>query len=301
MDKTTALLIPIDARKKSNGIPHFFEHLLLNELRMNPPSLVYGYTTEDYIILYGDNLRHSVSIKRIENMQFGSSAIASEKIFMSKEIRKAKDSIDEKFFTKVWGNTIYEESPLGKLKQIESITKGDLIQFRNEILKRPVYFYYENGSLHEVNRLTARPGTYREKFEIMKNREMSFNNKCYIVCFLKGDAGEIYMVSKILTLKNPRKHIQLSVKKKMMALILEGGIQFPGDQEIEVLKEEAYDEIKEIAVEIDKSFVERATKELESKYFYNVSWSYRIKKIFAIPTSRIISILNNLHKKQNEV
>jgi hypothetical protein len=137
----SVVLIPIGSVKESIcGITHLFEHLLITELE-SYQCYAEGHTTEDYIMLYGININHSIFLKALQNMDFNCRSITRQKKSIMEEVRSCKRKPEENFFKKVWRNTQYAKSPLGTIQGITQITKCDLQNMQKAITKMPFFFY----------------------------------------------------------------------------------------------------------------------------------------------------------------
>ncbi len=257
--------------------------------------IIKGFTVEDYIFLYCQNTDAEKFIETIKNIKITASELSKLKLILKKEIQKKTNTENEKFFKRIWKKTIYEKSPRGDLKLIDKINIKDIMNLKYKVLKMPLYFY---GGNNKVNILNGKINYKKNnnQFNVLYNRYIFHKNTHYNIIYFINEIEKIYIIEKILQQKNPTKHIQISEKRKMSALILEKNCVFPQISEINFLKEKALEKLKTEINQIKKNFCERALNELESVFFYNIHWVKRIKKLFNISENDIIRIIKKVEK-----
>jgi len=282
-------LIPFgSAREKFNGLSHLFEHFLI--ANFYKIGIRAGFTTEDYIMFFFEKMHPGYFISRLKKLGFNKEIIESEKERIKEEIYKKKLDNEERFFKIIWQNTIYSKSPIGNVADVNKISVKDLEKLRKEILKMPLYFFKRNGSVIIFRRSSNKK---RKEIEIkITHRKHEFKKRFYDVYYFNGESEKLFLLKNMLQLVNSNKHIQLSEKKKMSALIIERGSCFMNKSDFAKLRETA---IREIATNLDRmNFYEKAIKELESIYFYRETWSKRVNKIFKINDEDLLIIEKKL-------
>ncbi|MBE0461276.1 MAG: hypothetical protein IBX60_06550 [Candidatus Aminicenantes bacterium] len=162
----------------------------------------------------------------------------------------------------------------------------------------PLYFFKRNGSVIIFNRSSNK----KRKYMGLKitHRKHEFKKRFYDVYYFNGESEKLFLLKNMLQLVNSKKHIQLTEKREMSALIIEKGCIFPKDYEINPLKVNALVEMKKEIERIRNNFLERALNELESIYFYNKSWVERIDKLLHTSSDDIINIMNKIEILTNE-
>jgi len=284
-----ASLIPFgSAREKFNGLSHLFEHFLI--ANFYKIGIRAGFTTEDYIMFFFEKMYPGYFIGRLKKLGFNKEIIESEKEKIKEEIYEKKLDNEERFFKIIWQNTIYSKSPIGNVTDVNKISVKDLEKLRKEILKMPLYFFKRNGSVIIFNRSSNK----KRKYMGLKitHRKHEFKKRFYDVYYFNGESEKLFLLKNMLQSVNSKKHIQLSEKKKMSALIIERGSRFLNKSDFAKLRETA---IREITKKSDRmNFYEKAIKELESIYFYNKSWVERIDKLLHTSSDDIINIMNKI-------
>lgn len=290
-DFDTALLIPIgSSQEKIYGISHLFEHILISEIKNTG-----GFTTEDYIFLYGNNINFEKFLDALMKIEMDKINLKRQKDIIKKEIERNKNARNEKFFKKTWEKTIYEKSPLGTVKSVEKINIKDLIYLKEEVLNLPLYFYNKRNKLNVINgKIINRKSN--GKFCILFNKNFSYEDILYKVIYFKNEIEKMFVVEKILQLKNPERYIQISEKREMNAFIMEKNCLFPDLCEIISLREKVLKNLKKEIYQIRQNFLEIALNELESIYFYNIPWDERIDRLFHVSNNDILELINEIRR-----
>lgn len=290
-----AFLLPVgSACEDIRGISHLFEHLLIGTL-INHLVYTSGYTTEDYIICFCSHISPPEVVKIIEDIKVNKNEIRINIKKLIEEIKTERLKDEELFFQKVWRNTKYQKTPLGSIQDIKKITIGNVVNFRKRILQKALYFYDPDSGInvfnHAIKEEVNTPG-----FKIISMLEIRHKEKFYDVFYIKGEMEAFFLLEKILKIRNPGKHIQISEKKEMSSIIIEKGSKLPEMNEIDKLSEDAFVYIENEINDIKNNFVERALNELESIYFYNKSWIDRVNTLFKTKKSRISGIITELRR-----
>lgn len=290
-ESSLLILIPGgSAHENINGLSHLFEHLLIAELIDLAPETnnkITGYTTEDYILILIYGMNHNQVLKAIKKMDPDIDRLAVEKEIIIDEIESHKTGESENFFRFAWKDTIYEKSPWGKTKEVKSLTREHIKQFKKQVLDKDIYFYPDREKIHSLKKTTSAKKinvTYTNK----KNQH--HNGSRYDIFYFTHGIEQLFLLEIILEILYPKKHIQISEKKELCALIIEEGVHFPTYTLIRYLKEKALLKIKKEIINIKKDFFSRGINELESLYFYNQSWSYRQKILNNIDPEDLMKI-----------
>jgi len=96
-----AFLFPSgSSNDKINGISHLFEHFMIKKIHAK-----FGFTTEDYFIIFTNNLSDFEMAESIKRMVFDNNELRKEKILLIKEIEKKK-MIPGRFSLKIFGKNL---------------------------------------------------------------------------------------------------------------------------------------------------------------------------------------------------
>jgi hypothetical protein len=315
-DSLVVCLLPTgSANENINGISHLLEHLLivkfLHTFKVKKPS---GYTTEDYVIMFLPGIPLKKIMETLQGMSIGQRELESHKRILIKEIERESANEQEAFFRFVWHGTGsgYEKSPLGTVEDVHTITVDMLEELRREILKKQLFFYSNSTGLETLNasesenmtdtRVDTLPSSFpgiNVTWRRDKTYQVKGKTRCYNICYFNSHIEAFYLLQQILKALNPGKHIQLSEKKRMSALIIEAGVQFPTANNIEPLREQTLRELDLDLSEIKENFRERALNELESCYFYGKSWQERIRQLFQTTDRQLLSMVREITKCKN--
>jgi hypothetical protein len=219
-----------------------------------------------------------------------------EKMLIQEEVKGNNSNDSENFFRKVWKDTIYMASPLGDMASIERITREDMIRFKERILRDQIYCYdsYENVTIIN-NENSKMKNIYPQGFIYLGSTQIIFKKKSYEIFYFEGRPERLYLLERILKIKNPDKLTQLNEKKKRCALILESKSNFPeNENEISNLMPGALSSIMEDVSSIKSNFSERAINELESAFFYGDRWKNRIDTLLSTQSHEILNIIDIL-------
>jgi len=104
----------------------------------------------------------------------------------------------------------------------------------------------------------------------------------------------MYLLERILRLRNPDRYIKLSEKKDLSAFIIEKGTIFPNTKDLIRLIEYSQKQIWHDIILISNNFYNRAINELESIYFYNLSWQQRIKNFSNVTNFNFIRLYEKI-------
>ncbi len=291
-----ACLLPTgSADEEIKGISHLFEHMLISELdRYGNGLKIRGHTTEDYVILFCMGLNPEGVMDVLQRMRFAAERIAYHKKILIDEIEQESANDEEAFFYFVWQGTEYEKSPLGTVEATAGITPDKMEELRQGVLKKPIYFYRSSAGLEIINgngqMVPASPAP-----NITWRRNISFRERGYDICYFNQHIETFYLLTRVLKNLNPDKHIQLSEKKRMSALVLESGTTFPTARSIGPLRREALKDIDAHLLGIRANERERALNELESVYFYGRSWPERIKDLMATADRHLLELSRHLN------
>lgn len=294
-ESLSVCLLPTgSAREKTRGISHLFEHILIAKISgAYKTGITNGYTTEDYVIIFSANVNSAEVMQILRKMSFEKEEIGYHKQILLQEIERKSVNGEEAFFSFVWQGTVYEKSPLGTAAEVKMVTPAMLEDLREEILKQRLFFYNPAAGLEIVNGHRYRPHP-RPGFDIPRSRSKTFRGKHYDIFYFENCVESCYLLVKILKNLNPGKHIQLSEKKEMSALILEKGTTFPGKHNIEPLRKEARQQLDRDISEIKANKNEIALNELESFYFYGKHWQDRIAELDKTEDRQLLDLAGKL-------
>lgn len=292
-----AFLIPIGAAlEEIPGICHLFEHLLIRRLSKYVEDVV-GYTTEDYMIFICNELSPIGFVEQINRMVPTKEEILLEKMLIIEEIKSSNPIDSEVFFKKVWWDTGYANSPLGSLDGINKIDHKTLERFKKELLKNHIYCYDSCGEVTIINDdISNVHNSNPREFTFLGSTEITFKKNNYENLYFKGEIDRLYLVERILKIKNPGKLIQLSEKRIRCALVLDSKTNFPAnEQETRGLMSVAVKGILKDIEDIKSVFNDRAINELESAFFYGERWENRVERLSKIQCHEILNLLNELN------
>lgn len=284
------------ADEKIRGISHLFEHVLISKIvGKYKPLRIKGLTTEDYVIIYVPGLTSGVIIGILKHMPFEKEEIDHHKQDLLREIKRESPKGEEAFFSFVWRNTAYEKSPLGTTAGIKTVTPGMLEELREEILRKHLFFYNPTTGLEIVNGhgYKQRPS---QGIDTPRRRNTTFQGRCYDIFYFNDHIEPFYLLTGILKNLNPGKHIQLSEKKNMSALIFEKGTIFPGPRNIGSALKETRQQLHRDIAEIKANLSERALNELESYHFYGKPWQDRIVELDRTTERRLLDLVSELSR-----
>ncbi|MCX6579131.1 MAG: hypothetical protein NT166_02985 [Candidatus Aminicenantes bacterium] len=290
-------LLPTGSAAESvEGISHLLEHFLIFELiHRRSGAMVDGHTTEDYVILFCRHLTLENIIETLRSMEFDDAHLEMHKERLKKEIEVKLANREEFFFRFVWEGSDYEKSPLGLADRVDTISGAALDTLRRRLLKEAIFGYTRGGGVTILNSDTVAPVQSRPLPPVpiawVKNKP--FGERWYDICYFNRDIEVFYLLERMLKLLDPDKHIQLSEKKKMSALILEKGTRFPGEQ-VRAVKQNALEQLTVEVSQIKSNFEESALNELESMYFYGSPWSERCRRLFRTTDRRIAELVKKL-------
>jgi hypothetical protein len=231
----------------------------------------------------------------LRKMSFEKEEIDDHKETLLHEIERKSANGEEVFFSFVWQGTAYEKSPLGTAAGVNTVTAGMLEDLREEILKRQLFFYNHASGLEIINGHRYKPPP-RPGFDIPRSRSKTFQGKHYDICYFENCSAPCHLLVRILKNLNPGKHIQLSEKKEMSALILETGTTFPGKHNIGPLRKEARQQLDRDISEIKANKNEIALNELESFYFYGKPWQDRIAELDRTGDQQLLDLTAKLSR-----
>ncbi len=291
---TVCLLAAGAAREKVKGISHLFEHILIDEL-LNEYNFshVCGYTTEDYVILFCKGVTPGKIMETLIRMKFTGEKVLFHKQFLIKEIQKKSINDEEAFFPFLWQGTDYTKSPLGTVGDVISITPGMLEIVRLEILNKAIFFYSSGAGLEIFNEY-GREQPPAAAMNISRRKNKIFRGRRYNIYYFNRCIEALYLHVGILKDINPDKHIQLSEKKSMSALILEIGTKFPTQHDIGLLRKKSLDRLNLEISGIKDSRDERALNELESIYFHGERWEERIERLSRTTDPELLQLVREL-------
>jgi len=281
------------ANEKTKGISHFFEHIFITKLLHNFTfSKISGHTTEDYVMLFCYQITPRKILETLQRMTFEKREVENHKRTLIEEIEMEAFKEEETFFRFVWQETGtgYEKSPLGTIEEVGTVTVDMLGEVREEILKGQLFFYSSPFGLDIINRFEDVKVTGINAWWRNKTYQRKGNNRCYEICYFSNRIEVLYLMVRILKALNPGKHIQLSEKKRMSALIVESGVQFPTLRNIGPLREKALGELERDLAGIKTNINERALNELESVYFYGKRWQERIALLFQTTDRQLLDM-----------
>lgn len=290
-------LLPTGSAAESvEGISHLLEHLLIFELIDRCAGvMIDGHTTEDYVILFCPYLSLENIIQTLRSMVLANANLETHKERLKKEIEAELANREEFFFRFVWEGSDYEKSPLGKADRVDTISGAALDTLRCRLLQETIFGYTQGGGVTILNPAAAAQVQPQPlppvPIDWVKNKP--FGERRYDICYFNRDIEVFYLLERMLKLLNPDKHIQLSEKKKMSALILEKGTRFPIDQ-VKAVKQKALEQITVEVSEIKSNFEESALNELESMFFYGCPWPERCRRLFRTTDLRITELIKKL-------
>ncbi|MBN2260740.1 MAG: insulinase family protein [Clostridiales bacterium] len=262
----TGILIPVGSSNDSIiGTSHLFEHLLLSNFNNSGQ---FGFTTEDYIAIIVKHCEYLYLLDLIRKMRISNKEIRKEKNKIMLEIEEKRKSISEIFFKIIWADTIYQNSPLGCAHSINAIQRLDLIKKKEQILKLPIYTNNKQKEIaYNIKESVARGAL----FTVLFKRSLSINKREYGVIYFLNDLDYLILATEILKIANPNKHIQISIKKKLCAIIIQWGSVFPEYRNMNAFMTKA---IQKMNIEINKmneNVFKRILFSLESFYYYELA------------------------------
>lgn len=280
------ILIPSGSmNEKIPGISHLYEHLLIQQLlgfQDDPDSDISGYTSEDYILLCTTILTPKDFIKAIQNFKPEKHFIFREKRKIKNEIHKKNGDDSERFFQMVWRGTPYEKSPMGTESGIESLDEEALSGFAGQIQAKNLFFYSHPGRLSVKKKKDPIPLTNRRPHPAGWS-----DRPDYSIFFFSRHIEKIHLIRSILQIANPEKHIQVSEKKTLCALVIEKGVKIPPFNHIKGIQKKALIKIEEEVEEMKRDPVSLGINELESIYFLRSSWTQRLKTLRRFTTTDV--------------
>lgn len=291
------------AEEKINGITHLFEHLFIAKLlgRQHPAA---GYTTEDYVLLFCSGISPPEIAALLQRMSIEEGEAEYHKGALIQEIQRESANEEEAFFRFVWQDMDpgYEKSPLGTVEEVGAVTREMLEAVRQGLMKKQLFFYSPFAGLERINpayeaninRHSGRGGQITRR----ENRTYQGNGttRRYSIYYFNGCIEVFYLLERILRQLNPGKHIQLSEKKRMSALIVEADADFPTGRNTGFLRRRALDALKRELEGISANINERALNELESAYFYGKSWEQRIVGLNKTTDRQLLAVVEKLKK-----
>ncbi|HLP46969.1 MAG TPA: hypothetical protein VK469_13530 [Candidatus Kapabacteria bacterium] len=297
INNSCACLLPTGSATESiEGISHLLEHFLIFELIQHYAGVnLDGHTTEDYVILFYRNLTLENIIETLRSMDFDNVRLNTHKERLKKEINVNLTNREEFFFRFVWEGTIYEKSPLGLPERVDMISSEIMDAFRCWLLKEYIFGYTQAGGLKISNPSTDIPFQRQPLPQVpiqFVKKNKHFQDRWYDIYYFNRDSEAFYLLERMLKLLNPQKHIQLSEKKKMSALILEKGICFPTRDQVKTLKKKALAKIIAEISEIESNFEELALNQLESMFFRGYSWPERIEFLLQTTENHLSELLS---------
>jgi len=258
-----------------------------------------AHTTEDYVFITGIITPQQV-MDEFYRLKFDEESLNLQKNCLTDEIIRESPNFREFFFSFAWEGTNYEKSPLGIIEELNPITPDVMETFKQELLMKPVYFYTRDKGIETVENTSCITRQEKESLPFILpvpftwRRDKVFRGVSYDIFYIDRDIEVFYLIERVLKLVNPSKHIQLSEKRKMSALILESGTCMPKQGDIEFLRKKVLEGINEDIESIGKHFRERAVNELESIYFYNKKWEERINELFGVTGTRLSQVFGSL-------
>ena len=303
-----ACLLPTGSALESiDGLSHLLEHYLIKTYYDKDSDInLMGFTNEDYIILFGKKFNAQNLIDTLREMTFTDEPVERTKMGLIKEINAESAKQEEHFFKEIWSGSMYQKSPLGRIPQVEKVSCNDLEVLRSQLMSRQIYIYFLskgvevcNSSINSgqnenaVSPPSPLPSPLPTTFTWRRN--IRFGQRQYHIYYFNRDIESFYLISRVLQFYNPEKHIQLSEKKYMSALIIQNGTEFPGpDVALEKVFEDVFIQMDEEIISIQQNFKELAMNCLESIYFYGVSWEERIQRMKSVSPSQIAKLLNEI-------
>lgn len=296
MNHKISFLLPIgSSNERIKGISHFFEHILITKIQFfHRNAGIIGYTTEDYVILFCSHLNFEKFINTLERFKLEPYELKWHKEILIREIEKKRFEKEEEFFRLVWGNTNYENSPLGNIDEIKTITVKDIDNLNSQVQKTVIFYFSRGTGLKTFNKTGV--GEKILDLNIHLCKSLTYRNKSYNIIYFNGQLEKMILLSKIIRDLNKTKHIQLIEKKALNAFIIEKGTCLPDAYNIADLRESAIKGIENEIKEINRNFNERALNELESIYFYGESWSERISNLFKTSDEQLLKIVKILDR-----
>ncbi|MBE3140297.1 MAG: insulinase family protein [Thermoplasmata archaeon] len=293
-----AVLLPIiESHEKASGISHIIEHLTIlksrNEIVLN------GCTTEDYIFFFSNESSYGRVLDLVQNQWLNRSELEIAKRSVVAEIRRKRRETGEIFFSKVWSGTPYENSPMGTIRSIKSISLDSIKRYLEDLSRKPVYVLTQGNRVLIHGDPSNVHNEARNKLKISRTGRFNYKGNSYRTIYFTNDNETLFLIEHMLFQNNPKKLIQLCEKKSMSALILEEGIVFPKIDELQILKKGALKEIRNIFRKTESNFIERALNRLESMYFQNVPWEKRMKYLFQLPNDQLFNTMRLLQASIN--
>lgn len=300
-----ACLLPTgSASEEVEGISHLFEHIFVKILHNHypysyPKLPAYGHTTEDYVILFCRHFTVEDIMQTLERMNIEEINLENQKDILKEEIKRETSNREEFFFRFVWEGTNYEKSPLGSIARVDTITAAILEDFRRQLISKNILFYSREKGIEILNLSNSENSPAPGKplsLPIAQTWKMNrpFREKWYNIYFFDRDIEAFYLLERVLKELNPARHIQLSEKKRMSALIVEKGADFPLGQNISFLKEKAFEGINKDLADIKANFREQAVNELESVYFYGQQWQDRVARLFNTTENQLSELVKGI-------
>ncbi|MDQ1354429.1 MAG: Insulinase family protein [Acidobacteriota bacterium] len=300
-----ACLLPTgSASEEIEGISHLFEHIFATILHNRCPCAyqklrVHGHTTEDYVILFCSHFTTENILQTLSGMKFAEIDLDYQKQQLKNEIERETSNREEFFFRFVWEGTDYEKSPLGSIARVDTITAAILEDFRRQLINKNILFYSRdkgieilNLSNSETSPVPGKPLSLPIAQSWRKSRP--FREKLYDIYYFNRDIEAFYLLERVLKELNPARHIQVSEKKYMSAMIIEKGAAFPSGQDIRFLEEKAFEGINRDLGDIKANFREQAVNELESVYFYGQQWQDRVVRLFNTTERRLVELVKQI-------
>ena len=292
-------LLPIgSAQENINGLAHLFEHLLVNHIRDSLKRSLFGYTTEDYILIFCQGVDRGDFIKGLKSMKQVPGELLKEQNSVIREIEEKGAQPGEIFFREVWTGTRYEKSPQGTKESITDITFKDITDLKEYILENNIYSFSVTRGIYVS---TSSSLISRQKEKLPANKSFRYRESNYIVHFASDHIKQWQIIEKILQLKNPTFHIQLSQKKEMAALVLEKGCNIPYDSELNFYFDRAVSALLEDFRLLEKKKVQLGVAELRNIYFYNQKWSDYVLLLPKVPKEAIKKKIETLRNHETDI
>lgn len=297
----TGCLLPTgSACEPIHGISHLFEHILVTHLdSLDGHYILKAHTTEDYIFIAGHTSKDQI-LQSIKSLELDQSTLLTHKEQIKEEICKCSNYLRENFFSTIWQGTSYQRTPLGSVETIESITISHIQDLIKTVLNNPIFFYTHLNEV-ETNFDSRLQPSFDESISMVLpkpftlKKEKINGERSYYIYFFNNKLEEFYLIQHILKIANPGKHIHLSEKRKMSALVFEEPLRIPQSNDLKILKDKALQEMIAITDSIKSNFPERALNEMESIYFYDKSWESRINRLFHISPSELIELISTFN------
>jgi len=290
----TVMLIPTGSfGEPLNGLTHLFEHLAIVKIHKELGTRnIYGYTTEDYIILFFKEVEPGQLRNLFKNMVFTEDDIKREKAAIYREIEQYQNSEQELFFKFLWQYTPYEKSPLGLKEDVKAISPVCVNNLAVKVAGLNLLIWTPDG-LDEETRIDLQ-GSFNPSLKANRFvKDRKFDGRHYHIYYFRENIEKMMLLTRILQILNPDKHIQLSEKRELCALCLEKGTRNPNAWELPRLKRLAFRQIMREARDIEKNFKEKALNELESLFLFGKTWCERLKLLFGARDSELIHLMRS--------